>query len=308
MVECSVVIATYGRDKVLFDTINSLLKSTQVEFELIVVDQNKKVPQHYESQVRLLSAQKNVTWVKSEEPSLTKARNVGCQIANSDIVIYVDDDVLVDPLYIENYAKAFKAHPEVDAVVGPIYDEKGNEASSRKYHDRLSKAIRLPLIAKLPNGGYTVAGGGGNMGFRRYVLEELNGFNERFIGNAVREESEMFMRLNKAGKKVWFDPSCGLIHLAHDVGGCSSRAKKSLKAYAQFFYAYYYNHLIFVNSVVDSKREWLKYVLGTLCLCSYCCNNRILGAVRWCIHALLLLSALMVIVTDGKRPYVSNCM
>ena len=293
MPDCSVIIATYGREQVLFDTIDSLQSSQQVEFELIVVDQNTKVSQHFEEELKRVSEKSNIIWIKSRVPSLTRARNTGLQNANSNIIIYVDDDVLVDSLFIKNYVDAFRRHPEIDAVVGPVYDDRQHEVSARDYHDRLSKMIRLPTISELPNGGYAVGGIGCNMAFRGSVLNNLGGFNVRFKGGGggVREESEVFMRLHNTKKKVYFEPKCGLVHLGDVTGGCESRSSRSVMQYVKFFYAYYYNHILFANSALKGKREWLKYIVGTVNTVAFYDVAKLKGIMRWGLHALIALTS-----------------
>jgi glycosyltransferase involved in cell wall biosynthesis len=300
--DCSVIIATYGREQVLFETIDSLQSSQQVKFELIVVDQNKKVSQYFKDEVKRLTATPNIKWIKSKVPSLTKARNNGRGHANSDLIIYVDDDVLVDPLFLKYYVDAFGAHPEVDAVVGPVYDASHNEVAACDYHDEISKAIRLPLISDLPSGGYTVGGIGCNMAFRRQSLHELGGFNIRFKGGGggVREESEVFMRLCMNQKKVYFEPKCGLQHLSHNSGGCGSRANRSLRQYVKFFNAYYFNHTLFADAAAVDKGEWLKYMIGTVNTVAFYNVTWLKGAVRWCLHMTLASWSIIIVKADSK--------
>ena len=184
-----------------------------------------------------------------------------------------------------------KRHPEIDAVVGPVYDDRQHEVSTRDYHDRLSKMIRLPTISELPNGGYAVGGIGCNMAFRRSVILGMGGFNEGFIGNALREESELFLRLHNTKKKVYFEPKCGLVHLGDVTGGCESRSSRSVMQYVKFFYAYYYNHILFANSASKGKREWLKYIVGTVNTVAFYDVAKLKGIMRWGLHALIALTS-----------------
>jgi glycosyltransferase involved in cell wall biosynthesis len=59
-------------------------------------------------------------YVVEPEQGLSAARNKGIKEAKGDIIIYIDDDALVDSDYIRIYAEHFAAHPETMAAGGPI--------------------------------------------------------------------------------------------------------------------------------------------------------------------------------------------
>ena len=52
--------------------------------------------------------------------SLTKQRNAGIKIASGDIVLFIDDDIELDPLYISRIAGIFYDHPDAIAVTGNV--------------------------------------------------------------------------------------------------------------------------------------------------------------------------------------------
>ena len=91
-VPISVVIPTYNRNTVLIQTIESLLSGLQIPDEIIVVDQTTP-------QIQLPEALRNneiITFIHMEEPSSTKSRNIGMSHARNDILLFCDDDIIVN--------------------------------------------------------------------------------------------------------------------------------------------------------------------------------------------------------------------
>ena len=128
---------------------------------------------------------------------IQKTRNQGVKRSKADIILFTDDDCIADPLWIENYAKAWAVAPkEVGAIQG--------------WHDMRDKGILWGF------GGY-------NMSFRRDVLVELGGFDEDFpfhgdgqgITGTWREETELAWHLLHNGYHVLYCPEARVAHHPH---------------------------------------------------------------------------------------------
>jgi GT2 family glycosyltransferase len=63
---------------------------------------------------------------------------------------------------------------------------------------------------------------GGNMSFRRALIRQLGGFDENFIGNAFREETDFCLRLRTTGHRIRFDPEAAVLHHFGTPGGCDN--------------------------------------------------------------------------------------
>ena len=61
---------------------------------------------------------------------------------------------------------------------------------------------------------------GGNMSFRRRVFEQVGGFDVRFGGAAMGEETDFCLRARRAGFRLVFDPRASIEHLHLSTGGC----------------------------------------------------------------------------------------
>ncbi|MGB0564800.1 MAG: glycosyltransferase family 2 protein, partial [Spirulinaceae cyanobacterium] len=82
---------------------------------------------------------------------------------------------------------------------------------------------------------------GCNMSYRREIFTEHGvWFDERFRGSAVREESDICLRIRATGLQIWYDPAAHLVHLGEMTGGCHDISTRSL-AYQVTFY---HNHFL----------------------------------------------------------------
>lgn len=93
---CSVVMTVYNAEKYLRDTIESVLRQTEKNFELIIVndcstDSSEEIVKEYltDSRIRYFKNEKNM--------KVSKTRNFGVSKARADYVAFIDsDDIWLD--------------------------------------------------------------------------------------------------------------------------------------------------------------------------------------------------------------------
>ena len=56
----------------------------------------------------------------STEPGLSRAYNNGVRRTTGEILVFTDDDCLVEPDWITNIVKAFDAEPDGDLLYGRV--------------------------------------------------------------------------------------------------------------------------------------------------------------------------------------------
>ena len=100
----SIIIPTMNRIHSLKDTFEYLKESTVVPDEIIIVDQSTKVNVRENIKAWVQTLPFNIRYFY-RSPSLTAARNFGIREARNDIVVFMDDDVRVQPVTIENVMK-----------------------------------------------------------------------------------------------------------------------------------------------------------------------------------------------------------
>ena len=151
------------------------------------------------------------------------ARNFGARQANSEFLIFLDDDCFpLGPSWVEDLVFPIVERGAIlstGAVVGWT-SASGNFLS-------LTQAFRLapPFLTPWGNPSspksnwcHTVAGG--NFAVRRAVFEEFGGFSEYFGAPSLYEETELSLRLTARKKRrVWFSHLAAVEHRQEAVGG-----------------------------------------------------------------------------------------
>lgn len=89
----SVIIPTYNRPETLLATVKSYLSGSVVPAEILIVDQSE-VP--FDLSVLGDTRGCSVMVSSMTTPSLTRSRNTGARQATHDVLLFSDDDVLVD--------------------------------------------------------------------------------------------------------------------------------------------------------------------------------------------------------------------
>ena len=113
----SVVVATIGRGRLLLQTVRGLLENDYPSFEVIVVDQT---PEPEPDVLAFMEQHRGrVRYIRRRQPGLPDARNAGVAAARGDVVLFVDDDVIVDRRLITGHAGAY-AEAGVGGVAGRV--------------------------------------------------------------------------------------------------------------------------------------------------------------------------------------------
>jgi hypothetical protein len=200
--ELSVVVCTLG-EAALGDTVDSIAASARgagSDVEIVVVWQGLKPPPQLGDDVHVLDV---------FPVGLSHARNRGLAVSRAPLVAFVDDDEVVDPGWVAGVLAAFAREQPPDAVFGPVapLDDRGlpychyEGGEHRLFRDRSTPPW--------------VVGTGGNMAYRRDVLEAAGGFDSRFgIGAPGKsaEESDLVVRLLGDGGILAFSPEMPVYH------------------------------------------------------------------------------------------------
>ncbi|MDY6950127.1 MAG: glycosyltransferase family 2 protein [Thermodesulfobacteriota bacterium] len=222
MPRASLVIPTYGREKVLCDTVRYALEQDFSDYEIIVIDQTKNhTPEteaflgHCPSMVRVISDQ---------APSLTAARNRGVAEARGEIVIMIDDDVIIGKDFISEHVKSY-----VDATVAGVT---GRVEQENRYTARVPSLFNSEFLQWIPfhrfqssKKGIAFRVVGCNFSFRKESALQGGLFDENFIGDAWGEDYDFSFSLKSAGGRIVYAPKAWVFHLSALKGGCGKRER-----------------------------------------------------------------------------------
>lgn len=240
----SVIISTKNRPGDLATCMKSLNGQTYPSQELIIIDSgNPKLDIN-----KFIYDNLNIRYFDSIS-SLTVARNMGILQSRGDIVLFLDDDVILDKNYIHNVVKIFENYGNVGCVCGDIVSD---TVRSRAF----SKSIRFPLIRKIRNfifdmffltswgdGRFQPSGfpthpigrdsimyvecvQGANMAFRREVLDKFK-FDESLQGYCYMEDCDMSYRVSRE-YRIIYTPYAKLVHNVSPTSRYSDYSKMKM--------------------------------------------------------------------------------
>lgn len=205
----SIVIVTYGREEVLIDTVESLLDLQVKADEILVIDQTEV---HKPTTQNILDAwdrQGKVRWIKVQFPSITRAMNTGLRKANSERVLFLDDDIIPSSDLINAHIKC--SEMEFNAVIaGRVL---------QPWHKGQADGEDLPFLFNSLKRKEVKSFIGCNVSFPRKLAIEVGGFDTNFVRVAYQFEAEFAYRWIHSGHKIIYEPDALIHHLKTERGG-----------------------------------------------------------------------------------------
>lgn len=214
----SVIIPTYNRANMLCECVDSILKSTYKNLEIIIVDNSSTdgtldiLDQRYstESRVCVLSLKENLM--------AAGGRNEGIKLAKGDYLLFVDNDNIVYPNMIELLVKEMERDNKI-GLVGPLSINKYSGdtiwLASGDYHFFSSRPKAL-YVEKKPEDivlekRYKTCYSPNIMMVSRQAIEAVGGFDRTYY--AMYEEADLGYRIKKAGFKEYIVTDARTHHL-----------------------------------------------------------------------------------------------
>jgi GT2 family glycosyltransferase len=142
----------------------------------------------------------------AERGGPARARNVGARHARSDILFFVDADVVVPATTVGRVAQVFRERPQVSAVIGS-YDDAPAAANLLSQYKNL---VHHYVHQNGREDGYTFWGACGAI--RRGAFFEAGGFDEAY-GEPSIEDIELGYRLRARGASIYLCKALQVKHL-----------------------------------------------------------------------------------------------
>jgi GT2 family glycosyltransferase len=137
-----------------------------------------------------------------------KARNIGAQAAQGNIILFIDADVVVKTDIIKRVRDIFLYDPELAALIGSYDDSPGEKNFLSQYRNLLHHYVHQKANEKAS----TFWGACGAV--RRDIFLKLGGFDED-IRRPAMEDIEFGYRIKQGGYKIRLDKSLQVKHLKH---------------------------------------------------------------------------------------------
>ena len=222
----SVVVATYRRDRELYNALTSLTAQTYPKVEILVVDDNAdpvwngRVRSVVE-QVRQESAKDIICLVNETNQGSAESRNIGIRAATGDYITFLDDDDVYLPEKIEKQLSDMTAgEGDFGLTDLYLYDEAEHmvDRRERTYLTDMTQdaLVRCHILYHMT--------GTDTLMFRSDYLRQIGGFPGIDIG----DEFYLMLQAILGGGKCVYSPHCLVKAYIHtgEGGGLSSGQKK----------------------------------------------------------------------------------
>jgi glycosyltransferase involved in cell wall biosynthesis len=206
----SALVCTCSRDRLVANTVSSILANTYPNFELIVVDQSSD--KETEEALGPFRANRRLRYLKSQTIGKGSALNVGLSETRGAVVAITDDDCTVPTNWLQTFASIFLAHPTVAVAFCCV------EAGE---HDR--KAGFIPdfvcygdKVLTSMHDARSLRGMGAGIAVRRSMIEKIGGFDP-MLGPGSRfpsgDDRDVAIRALLAGYHIYETSSIAVKHL-----------------------------------------------------------------------------------------------
>jgi hypothetical protein len=225
----SVVIPTFRRPDDVERCVASVLATGYPALEVLVVD---NCPDDAATAQRLQTAfagHPRVRLLSEPVPGASRARNRGARAATGDLVAFLDDDVVVDPLWLSALVGALEERPDADCVTGLVLPLSldtpvqwwfeaygGFDRGYRRQEFDLRRNPGSTLLYPYTAGAL---GGLGNVAFRKSYLDQAP-FEVR-LGPGTpafgAEDQDALLQLLRGGGRLLYEPAAVVQHRHRDT-------------------------------------------------------------------------------------------
>jgi GT2 family glycosyltransferase len=201
-IDVSVVVPTYNRANAIALTLQHLAGQSLPpgRFEVFVVDDGST-----DSTAQVVTGREipfDLTYVQQQNRGAAAARNLGVQETDSELILFLDSDVVPDVRLLETHVTAHQ-DPDKQLIVGRV---KPWPRADTPWHERIvdsesatmdygQQERALPFFMAL----------GGNFSVTREAFQCIGGYDESFPA-AGCEETEFAYRASLAGYKLCYQP------------------------------------------------------------------------------------------------------
>jgi glucosyl-dolichyl phosphate glucuronosyltransferase len=217
----TVILCTYNRCQSLAKTLDSVAASTlpeSVDWEILVVDNNSS--DHTREVVEDFCRRypRHFRYLFEPQPGKSHALNAGIREARGDVLAFMDDDVTVEPTWLQNLTAPLHKSEWVGSGGRTLPEPTFATPRWIRLEGRYAAGPLAIFDLGLDAGELTETPFGNNMAFRKELFGKYGGFR---IDLGPRpgsrdpqkgEDTEFGARLLAAGERLWYEPSAVVYH------------------------------------------------------------------------------------------------
>ncbi len=271
----SIIIPTYNGANKICNILHSLEKQSVVPDEIIVVvDGSTDNTAMVLSNTIFLLPQLKI--IEQENKGRAAVRNRGAQEANSDILIFLDDDMIAHSNLVDEHINFHKTYIEAVAVGVLIPTTTTPDTDYGKYrvwlNDQWNKQLNTQTEIELLSYPYICAA---NFSITKKLFIDIGGFDER-LNDA--EDYDLAVRLKKDKTKIYLNKKCVVVNNDTDaILNCSNTIKRQRQ------YRYYHQKLVELKPEIHKggvREVVLPNPIKTFIYKTFFCNKWMIEAVN----------------------------
>jgi GT2 family glycosyltransferase len=211
-----VVICTHNRPVQLENCLKRLMSPGLHDVSVIVVD---SAPMS--DAARSIAQAYDTGYVVSPLKGLSRARNIGTRALTTDVIAYLDDDMIPSASWLTSMSKSF-SDPKIMGATGPILAIGLADASFTAQQEAMAasswEASGISIDRSCRDWFERVNFGGigdGNFALRRAAYDEIGGFDDRLgRGASINsgEEHYAYFQVTLAGHRIAYVPEAIVFH------------------------------------------------------------------------------------------------
>lgn len=238
-IKVSVVIPTKNRRKYLLNILSELNSQSKLPYEVIVIDQSDK----FES-INNDALNFNLIHLSLSNKGQASAKNEGITIASSEYILQLDDDISISSNLIEEHLKCILQN-NADASTGSYVKES----------QYVKKETAYSIAAHLP---------AGNSLIKKNIFHDVGLYNTKY-DNLPIEDTDLFIRCIKHGKRIILNHAACIIHYEANTGGMRNHfltripaieSLKWLKSDVHFFYTQLIPKELFIRLLISTNYRY----------------------------------------------------
>jgi hypothetical protein len=179
----SVIIHTFNNEEFIAETVESVLRQTYNDYEIIVVDDGSEDG----TRDALLPYMQKIRYHYKENGGIASAKNAGISLSNAEFIAFLDHDDLWVPDKLKIQMEHFNSNPQVGLVYAKYTSFRDGKELRTKPEKGYSGWIFKELLSKSFIQTSTVA-------VKKECLNAVGPYDESFT---LGDEYDMFLRVAK---------------------------------------------------------------------------------------------------------------
>jgi glycosyltransferase involved in cell wall biosynthesis len=211
----SVIICTHNRVFLLKETLpNIFIQNVDKDLYNVIVVDNNSTDGTAKYLLEQLDNFDNLFIINEDQIGLGFARNTGYEKANSEWIIYLDDDAIVPQDFLKIAIDIINSKQY--NCFGGVYTPWYKYGRPKWYKDYYASTLEFVNNDNLKNIAYA---SGGIFAIKKLLLEKFGGFptNIGMKGNSISygEETQLQIKLKKSGHEIGIIPKWQMKHLVN---------------------------------------------------------------------------------------------